>query len=182
MLLVHHLHHLRSIPHVSPADVLTIRFTSIHPFAMAPVHPSRAISQANILSHALTLTASAALAQGTAVQRILQPPSSPSSVPTTLTPMITFGVLATFVGITSLTIGFLQLRNAGRSSSDPTIDEGNDPVVDVRNDPASEVAEEVASNEVFEMRPVSRQETISYKLTNWTDYGYFSRRALIYQG
>jgi hypothetical protein len=136
--------HLQSIPQVPPADILTIRFISLHPFAMAPVDPSRAISQANILSHAVTSTVTAALAQGTAEQPILQPPSSTLSVPTTLTPVITFGVLAVFIGITSLTIGFLQLRNDRRSSSDPTIVEGND-------NAGVLVAREATSNEVIEM-------------------------------
>jgi hypothetical protein len=122
---------------------------------MTPVDPSRALSQANILPHTLASTVTAALAQGTAKQPI-QPPSSPSSVPTTLTPMITFGVLAVFIGITSLTIGFLQLRSVRRSSSDPTIVEGNDPVLDVSDNAGVEVAGDAASNEVFEMRSVSR--------------------------
>jgi hypothetical protein len=156
MLLVVHLHHLQSIPQVSPADILTIRFISLHLFAMAPVDPSRAISQANILSHAVASTVTTALAQGTVEQPILQPPSSPSSVPTTLTPMITFGVLAVFIGITSLTIGFLQLRNVRRSSSDPTIVEGGDPFVDVSDNAGVQVAGEDASNEIIELRPVSR--------------------------
>ena len=111
---------------------------------MTPVDPSRAISQANILSTAVASTVTAALAQGTAEQPILQPPSSTLSVPTTLTPVITFGVLAVFIGITSLTIGFLQLRNDRRSSSDPTIVEGND-------NAGVLVAREATSNEVIEM-------------------------------
>jgi hypothetical protein len=156
MLLVIHLHHLQSIPQVSPADILTIRFISLHPFAMAPVDPSRAISQANILPHAVASTVTAALAQSTAEQPILQPSSSPSSVPTMLIPMITFGVLAVFIGITSLTIGFLQLRNVRRSSSDPTIVGGSDPFVDVSDNAGVQAAGEAASNEVIELRPVSR--------------------------
>jgi hypothetical protein len=147
---------------------------------MTPVDPSRAISQANILSTALASTSTAALAQGTAEQPILQSPSSPSSVPTTLTPMITFGVLAVFIGITSLTIGFLQLRNVRRPSSDPTIVEGNDPFVDVSDNAGGQVAGEAASNEVIEIRPVSRQVTISCKIMNWTDYGYFSGGVVVY--
>jgi hypothetical protein len=105
---------------------------------MAPVNPSL---------HIVTTS----LAQGT----ILQPPSSPS--PSSVPPiMITFGVLAVFIGITSLSIGFLQLRkkNVRKSSSDATMPvvEGNDPVVDVT---VSDDAE-VALNEVLEMRSVSR--------------------------
>jgi hypothetical protein len=123
---------------------------------MAPVDPSRAIPQANILPHAVASTVTVALAQGTAEHPILQPPSSPSSVPTALIPMITFGVLAVFIGITSLTIGFLQLRNVRRSSSDPTIVEGSDPFVDVSDNAGVQAAGEAASNEVIELRPVSR--------------------------
>jgi len=111
---------------------------------MAPVDPSRAISQANNLSHAVVSTVTAALAQATAEQPILQPPSSTLSVPTTLTPMITFGVLAVFIGTTSLAIGFLQLKNDRRSSSDSTIVEGND-------NAGVQVAKEATSNEVIEM-------------------------------
>jgi hypothetical protein len=112
---------------------------------MAPVKPSLAISQSNILGLFHTVTAAP----------ILQPPSSssPSSVPPI---MITFGVLAVFIGISSLTIGFLQLRNinARISSSVPTIVEGNgaDPVVEVSDD----VEVEAASDEGLEMRSVSR--------------------------
>jgi hypothetical protein len=147
---------------------------------MAPVDPSRAISQINILSTVVASTSTAALAQGTAEHPILQPPSSLSSVPTTLTPMVTFGVLAVFIGITSLTIGFLQLRNLRRSSSDPTIVEGNDLFVDVTDNAGGHVAGEAASNEVIEIRPVSRQVTISCKIMNWTDYGYFSGGVVVY--
>lgn len=135
---------------------------------MAPVNLSPAGLQGGMPARTPSSNVIAALVQEVAARSIVLPRST---FPTT--PIITFGVLAACFAVASLTMAFLQLRNAWRSSAATAMVGRIDPVVECINNAGGEAVGGGASTEEYEMQPGARQ--VQSPSPSWAHRRYFSR-------